>query len=91
MQDRRSFVIRALDKFARVDAPEDSRLGLAAFGQVEAAVKVPLTLMNSSSVRSKLGQRVPVPGTKFNSSVEEGISKALQVRYLLVSSVTGVY
>uniref|UniRef100_A0A147BHD2 Putative calcium activated chlorine channel n=1 Tax=Ixodes ricinus TaxID=34613 RepID=A0A147BHD2_IXORI len=79
LKDRRSFVIRALDKFARVDAPEDSRLGLAAFGQVEAAVKVPLTLMNSSSVRSKLGQRVPVPGTKFNSSVEEGISKALQM------------
>ncbi|CAN7989118.1 unnamed protein product, partial [Ixodes hexagonus] len=79
LRDRRSFVIRALDKFARVDAPEDSRLGLAVFGQVEASVKVPLTLMNSSSVRSKLGQRVPVPGTKFNSSVEEGISKALQM------------
>lgn len=79
IRDRRAFVIRALDKFARVDAPDDSRLGLVAFGQVEPSVRFPLTTMNSSNTRAKLVQRLPAPNSKFNSSLEDGLSRALQM------------
>ncbi|KAK8775611.1 hypothetical protein V5799_031044, partial [Amblyomma americanum] len=79
IRDRRAFMIRALDKFARMDAPDDSRLGLVAFGQVEASARFPLTTMNSSVTRAKLGQRLPAPNAKFNSSIEDGLSRALQM------------
>ncbi|KAH9381425.1 hypothetical protein HPB48_008995 [Haemaphysalis longicornis] len=78
IRDRRAFVSRALDKFARVDAPDDSRLGLVPIGQVEASTGFPLSPMNRSHTREQLALRLPWPGSKFNLSIEDGLSRALQ-------------
>lgn len=79
IRDRRAFVSRALDKFARVDAPDDSRLGLVPIGQVEASTGFPLSPMNRSHTREQLALRLPWPGSKFNLSIEDGLSRALQM------------
>ncbi|XP_064487993.1 calcium-activated chloride channel regulator 1-like [Ornithodoros turicata] len=78
-KDRRRFVMQALGKFAMVDAPDDCRMGLVAFGEVETHPRLNLTLLQSSAVRSEISAKLPFPNPKLNTSLQDAVLKALQL------------
>lgn len=79
LKDRRLFMMQALGKFAMVDSPEDCRLGLVAFGEVETHLQLNLTLLQSSAVRNEVSAKLPLPNPRYNTSLQDALLKALQL------------